>query len=132
MAASPCFGPAGGESAPSIRLLALVGPGDLMLNTPLDFITNYLDVRLDLLFVMPDKDLPATIPDHDVAFFAVGEADATMVARLHRLFDLVAAARIERPGVPAALLARDAVRVAGRGARHLQPAHNHGPPGTAG
>ena len=47
-----------------------------MLNTPLDFITNHLDVRLDLLFVVPDTPLPATIPDHDVAFFAVGEADA--------------------------------------------------------
>ena len=74
------------QSAAELRLLALVGLGDLMVNTPLDFITNYLDVRLDLLFLMPDQELPPTIPDHDVAFFAVSEADAATVARLHRLF----------------------------------------------
>jgi len=71
-----------------LRLLALVGLGDLMVNTPLDFITNYLDVQLDLLFVTPDQDLPPTLPDHDVAFFAASEADAATVARLHRLFTL--------------------------------------------
>lgn len=70
----------------AIRLLALVAPGELMANTPVDFITNHLDVRLDLLFVLPDQALPPEIPDHDVALFAVGEADAAMVARLHRLY----------------------------------------------
>jgi hypothetical protein len=57
-----------------------------MVNTPLDFITNYLDVRLDLLFLMPDRGLPAIIPDHDVMFFAVSESDAAMLARMSRLF----------------------------------------------
>ena len=32
----------------ALRLLALAGPGDLMTNTPLDFLTNHLNVRLDL------------------------------------------------------------------------------------
>jgi hypothetical protein len=76
------------QSCAGLRLLALVGLGDLMVNTPLDFITNYLDVQLDLLFVMPGQELPPTIPDHDVAFFAASEADAAAVARLHRLFTL--------------------------------------------
>ncbi len=76
------------RSAAGLRLLALVAVGDLMLNTPLDFITNYLDVQLDLLFVLPDQELPPTIPDHDVAFFAAGDADAATVARLHRLFTM--------------------------------------------
>jgi hypothetical protein len=76
------------QSCAGLRLLALVGLGDLMVNTPLDFITNYLDVQLDLLFVMPGRELPPTIPDHDVAFFAASEADAAAVARLHRLFTL--------------------------------------------
>lgn len=70
-----------------LRVLALVGAGDLMVNTPLDFITNGLDVRLDLLYVLPDRPLPAMIPDHDVAFFALGEANAAMLRRLRQLFD---------------------------------------------
>jgi hypothetical protein len=70
----------------AIRVLALVAPGELMVNTPLDFITNYLDARLDMLFVLPGQPLPATIPDHDIMFLADGEADAAMVDRLHRLF----------------------------------------------
>ena len=72
----------------ALRLLALVGPGDLMTNTPLDFLTNYLDVRLDLLFVLPDRPLPPVIPDHDVAFFASCEPDPAMLVRLNRLFAL--------------------------------------------
>jgi hypothetical protein len=76
------------QGAAGLRLLALVALGDLMVNTPIDFITNYLDVQLDLLFVMPGQELPPTIPDHDVAFFAASEADAATVARLHRLFAL--------------------------------------------
>jgi hypothetical protein len=59
----------------ALRLLALVSPGDLMTNTPLDFLTNHLNVRLDLLYLLPGRPLPASIPDHDIVFFAVGEAD---------------------------------------------------------
>jgi hypothetical protein len=66
--------------------MALVGPGDLMTNTPLDFLTNYLNVRLDLLYVLPDRPLPSVIPDHDVAFFALGELDAATLVRLCRLY----------------------------------------------
>lgn len=69
-----------------VRVLALVAPGELMANTPLDFITNHLDVRLDLLFVRPAQALPATIPDHDVALFAAGDADPATLGRLQALF----------------------------------------------
>ena len=70
----------------SLRVLALSAPGDLMVNTPLDFITNEIDVRLDLLYLLPDQPLPRAIPDHDVAFFAIGEADPALLGRLRRLF----------------------------------------------
>ena len=76
-----------GATNPALRLLAVVGPGDLMVNTPLDFLTNHLDVRLDLLYVVPDQPLPPVIPDHDIAFFATGETDPATFARLVRLFD---------------------------------------------
>ena len=70
----------------ALRLLALVCPGDLMTNTPVDFLTNHLHVRLDLLFIQPGQALPPTIPEHDVAFFAAGEADQDPLARLTALY----------------------------------------------
>jgi hypothetical protein len=72
----------GHASDHALRLLAIVGPGDLMTNTPLDFLTNYLDVRLDLLYLLPGRPLPDMIPDHDVAFFAQSEADCATLSRL--------------------------------------------------
>lgn len=71
-----------------IRLLALTGPGDLMVNTPLDFLTNHLNVRLDLLHVLPGTPLPSVIPDHDVAFFAYSDLDPDMLARLSALYQI--------------------------------------------
>lgn len=73
------------QSAAPLRVLALLAPGDLMANTPLDFITMHLDVRLDLLFVVPGRPLPAVLPDHDVAFFAAADADPAALQRLARL-----------------------------------------------
>ena len=71
-----------------LRVLGVCAPGDLMVNTPLDFITNALDVRLDLLFVRPDQPLPNAISDHDVAVFCISEADPTLRHRLQHLFDM--------------------------------------------
>ena len=70
------------RSARPFRLLALVAPGNLMVNTPLDFITRYLDVQLDLLFLIPGQALPRCIPDHDAAFFAISESDPAALRRL--------------------------------------------------
>jgi len=95
-----------------LRLLALMAPGDLMMNTPLDFITSHLDVRLDLMFVLPDRPLPDRMPEHDVAFFAVSESDTATLRRLAPLFPLwprpvlnnpARTARLTRDGVAAAL-----------------------------
>ena len=72
--------------APAIRVLALMSPGDLMTNTPLDFITNHLDVQLDMLFMVPGQPLPGTVPDHDVMFFASSEPDPVTSARMASLF----------------------------------------------
>jgi hypothetical protein len=73
------------RSAHPLRVLALMAPGDLMANTPLDFITAELDVRLDVLFVLPGRALPAAVPDHDVAFFAAADGDPALLARLAML-----------------------------------------------
>jgi hypothetical protein len=89
-----------------LRLLALAGPGDLMVNTPLDFITNEIDVRLDLLYLRPDHPLPAVIPDHDVAFFIQSEAEPDTLARLRSLFEAWPRPALNDPALLPAL-ARD-------------------------
>lgn len=61
--------------APKIRLLAIMGPGDMTDNTPVDFLVENSDIRLDLLFISAEKDLPNSIPDHDIALVALGESD---------------------------------------------------------
>lgn len=58
-----------------IRLLAIMGPGDLMSNTPLEFLLEGSDVTLDMLYVLPDQPVPTSLPDHDLVFVAVGESD---------------------------------------------------------
>ncbi len=100
------------SAEPPLRLLALTAPGDLMVNTPLDFITAHLNVRLDLLFVRPGEKLPERLPDHDVAFFAVSESDQPTLRRLAPLYrawprpalnDPAAVARLSREQVAAGL-----------------------------
>jgi hypothetical protein len=69
-----------GAIKPSIRLLALVGAGEPSNNAPLDYLIENSDIRLDLLYVIPGKPLPAFIPEHDVAIVALGESDANRPA----------------------------------------------------
>lgn len=61
--------------APKIRLLAIMGPGDTLDNIPLDFLVEQSDIRLDLLFISSENNLPNSIPDHDVAFIALCESN---------------------------------------------------------
>ncbi len=63
---------------PAIRLLALMIPGDLSANTPLEFLVQDSDIELTLLYLSPELPFPPTLPDHDVAFVAVGEADRSL------------------------------------------------------
>jgi hypothetical protein len=58
------------------RLLALLAPGDMMANTPLEFLLKGWNGRLDLVFTGPAQPLPAELPDHDLAILAIGESDA--------------------------------------------------------
>jgi glutathione synthase/RimK-type ligase-like ATP-grasp enzyme len=60
---------------PKIRLLALMAPGDLMANTPLEFLLEDSDVTLDMLYIVPGVPPLAELPDHDVMFVAIGESD---------------------------------------------------------
>ena len=64
-------------STPRLRLLALMTTGDLMTNTPLAFLLEDGEVTLDMLYLLPGEDLPASLPPHDVLFVAISESDAT-------------------------------------------------------
>jgi glutathione synthase/RimK-type ligase-like ATP-grasp enzyme len=76
-----------GPPTPAIRLLALMGPGDRMENAPLEFVVENSDIRLDLMFLLPDQALPQVIPDHDVAIVTLSESDKNrpLLARMEVL-----------------------------------------------
>lgn len=63
-------------AAPGLTLLVLMGPGDLMANTPVEFLVEDSDVTLELLYLRADEDFPEQVPDHDVMLVAVAESDA--------------------------------------------------------
>lgn len=64
------------EEGEGIRLLALMGPGDLNANTPLEFLVENSDVTLEMLYLTPGRPFPSQVPEHDVLFVATGESDA--------------------------------------------------------
>jgi len=60
----------------SLKLLAFMAPGDLMTNTPLEFLLEGSSIALDMMFVVPNAAIPAP-PEHDVAMVAIDESDQT-------------------------------------------------------
>lgn len=58
-----------------LKLLALFAEGDLMSNTPLEFIADGAGFTLEILYLDAHAPLPQTIPDHDVAIVAISELD---------------------------------------------------------
>ena len=79
--------PARQASTTGLRLLVIMGPGDLMANTPIEFLVEDSDVTLDLLYLTLESALPELVPDHDVMMVAVAESDANqpLLARLAAL-----------------------------------------------
>lgn len=59
---------------PVIRLLAIVGPGNMVDNAPLDFVLFNQNVRLDFFYVTGKPDVWDQIPDHDVAILGLSES----------------------------------------------------------
>lgn len=58
-----------------IRLLALMAPGELSGNTPLEFLVAGSDISLDMLYVAPHLPVPETLPEHDLLFVAVAQSE---------------------------------------------------------
>lgn len=98
------------SATPALRLLVLMGPGDLMSNTPIEFLLEDSDVALELLYLTPDAPCPAEVPEHDVMMVAIAESEANqpLLRDLAPIF-----AEWPRPAINApeaiAVLSRDGV-----------------------
>jgi glutathione synthase/RimK-type ligase-like ATP-grasp enzyme len=70
--------------ATTLRLLVIMGPGNMQDNTPIEFVLDGSDIQTDILYLLPDEAFPEALPEHDVAFIAVGESDknAALLAQL--------------------------------------------------
>jgi hypothetical protein len=62
-------------SPDGVRVLAFLAPGDFMANTPLEFLLEDTDVRLDMYYMVPASPSAEPISDHDIAFVAAGGSD---------------------------------------------------------
>lgn len=67
-----------------LRLLAFVTPGDFMANTPLDFLLSGSDAVLWLHYLdAGGEGRLGELPDHDVAFMAIGQSNDNGPALAH-------------------------------------------------
>jgi len=103
-------------ATPGLRLLVIMGPGDLMANTPIEFLVENSDVSLELLYLTLDAHWPEVVPDHDVMMVAVAESEPNQPL-LRRLAGLVAAWPRPVINLPEAIavLSRDGVCAALQG-----------------
>ena len=66
---------ASNPKTPALRLLAIMGPGEVMANTPIEFLVERSDIALSFLYLGEGLPAPTQIPEHDVAFVAVCESE---------------------------------------------------------
>ena len=59
----------------SLRVLMLMAPGDLAANTPLECLLEDSDVDLELFYLSESDPQDLRLPEHDVLFVALAEAD---------------------------------------------------------
>ncbi len=73
-----------------LRLLALLAPGAIMANVPIECLLEDSDIELNQYYTSTDEPDPLELPEHDVLFVAIGESEANrplLAAWLHRLID---------------------------------------------
>ena len=75
IAAQPRYQLASRPLKPEVRVLALMGPGGLMDNLPLEFLVDDSAIAMDLHYMQPGAAIPADLTDYDLLFVAVGESD---------------------------------------------------------
>ncbi|MGZ5897666.1 MAG: hypothetical protein ACXWJ6_15600, partial [Xanthobacteraceae bacterium] len=67
------------NASASLRVLALMAPGDFMDSMPVEFLLERSNVNLDMVYVVPGLPLPDPLPDHDVALVCIGESRENQV-----------------------------------------------------
>jgi hypothetical protein len=67
---SPCS-----VQAPRLRVLALAAATDMGSNTPIEFLLEQSGIELMTLYVIPQVELPALLPDHDVAIVIASDSE---------------------------------------------------------
>ena len=92
------------------KILMFAAPGDLMTNTPVEFMLEGSDAELTTCFVTDGLPDPGEVPEHDIAFLAISQTDgSTALERLRGGFDAWPRPVVNgRPGLIAAL-SRDGV-----------------------
>jgi hypothetical protein len=96
----------------ALRVLALMAPGDLGNNTPIEFLLDGSDIALQILFVVPGQPLPNPLPEHDIAIATPCESDQnrSVLREIQRLI----------PGWPCAVLNQpDGIMRSARERMHL-------------
>jgi glutathione synthase/RimK-type ligase-like ATP-grasp enzyme len=86
---SPCA-----VAKPRLRVLALAAATDIGSNTPIEFLLEESGIELMTLYVIPGAELPAPLPDHDIAIVIASDSEECHDAL--RQID-AAAARWPRP-----------------------------------
>ncbi|MBS0359852.1 MAG: hypothetical protein JSR98_00620 [Proteobacteria bacterium] len=93
------------------KILMFMAPGDLMTNTPVDFMLEGSDAEVTICYVPDGLPDPREVPEHDVAFLAISQADdgSAALAKVRGGFDAWPRPVVNgRPGLIAAL-SRDGV-----------------------
>jgi hypothetical protein len=65
---------AAGPSSDVTRVLVFCAAGDYLPNMPIEFLLAGSSVNLDMVYVAQGQPLPASLPEHDVAFVALAES----------------------------------------------------------
>ena len=90
LAHEQCFHlPAPASRTAHIRLLMFAVPGDLMANTPVEFLLDGMPVSLDTVYLQPGAPIPTDVPEHDVALVGIAESAENRTA-LMRLAPILA------------------------------------------
>src|SRR3984885_7420639 len=67
---SPCV-----AKQPRLRVLALAAATDMGSNTPIEFLLEESGIELLMLYVIPEVELPAPLPDHDIAIVIASDSE---------------------------------------------------------
>jgi hypothetical protein len=65
----------GSPAQPRLRVLALAAATDIGSNTPIEFLLTGSAIELMTLYVLPDVELPSSLPDHDVAMVIASDSE---------------------------------------------------------